>query len=84
MRTRENVESCRHVYVAWSWQSLRHNVRQQSRRLEILKLDFAALDLITDVVILYVDVFCAAVVDRILLHLDARLVVFTDYELDPF
>ena len=45
---------------------------------------FTALDLITDVMVLDVDVLGAAMFHRILRHLDARLVVFTDDEVRSF
>lgn len=40
---------------------------------------FTALDLITGVMILNINMFGAAVIDRVLRHLDARLV--TDHEI---
>ena len=64
--------------------SLGHDIRQHQSRFAVLELDLTTLDFITDVVILDVDVLGAAVVDRILRHLDARLIVFTDHELRSF
>ena len=80
IRTRTNAESRRQFLVTWSVKSLRHDVRQHHRSLAILNLDFTALDLITNVVVLDVDVLGASMVDRVLGHLDAGLVVFIDHE----
>ena len=84
MRTCTDTERRRQVPMARSVKSLRHDVRQHHCRLAVFKLNFAALHFITNVVVLDVDVFGAAVVDRILRHLDARLVVFMDHELGSY
>ena len=47
-------------------------------------LHFTALDLITDVMVLDVDMLSAAVIDRILCHLDAWLVTLLNHELKSF
>ena len=47
-------------------------------------LHFTALDLITDVMVLDVDMLSAAVIDRILCHLDAWLVILLNHELKSF
>ena len=71
MRTRINAESRRQFPVAWSWQCLRQNVREHDGSLAILKHHFATLDLITDVMVLDVDVLRSTMIDGILRHLDA-------------
>ena len=64
--------------------SLCHDVCQHHRSLAVLELNFTALDLITDVMVLDVDMLGAAMVNGVLRHLDARLIVFTDHELGSF
>ena len=64
MRTRKYAECRRHLLVTRSMKSFRHDVYQHHRSLTVLELDLAALDLITDVMILDVNVLCAAVVGQ--------------------
>ena len=45
---------------------------------------FTALDLITDVMVLDVEMLSAAVIDRSLCHLDAWLVILLNHELKSF
>ena len=71
MRTRVYAECCRQVLVTRSRQSLGHDVCQHCRRLTLLQLDIATLHLITDVVVLDVDVLRTSMVDGVLCHLDA-------------
>ena len=54
-----------------SRKSLGHDVRHRQGSLAILELRFTALDLIMDVMVLDVDMLIAAVIDRIICHLDA-------------
>ena len=84
MRTRKYAECRRQILVTRSVKPLRHDVRQHHSRLAVLKLDFTTLDFIADVMVLDVDMLGAAMVYRILRHLDARLIVFTDKELRSF
>ncbi len=46
----------------------------------MLNLHFTTLEFITDVMVLDVDVFCTTMVDGILRHLDAGLVVFENLQ----
>ena len=66
--------------MTMSQKSLGHDVRHHHGSLAILELHFTALDLITDVMVLDVNVLGTSMIHRILRHLDARLVVFTDDE----
>ena len=79
-----NAKSRRQVLVTWSVKSLRHDVRQHRRSLAIFELHFTALDLITNVVVLDVNVLGTTMVHRILRLLDTRLVVFKDDKLWSF
>ena len=83
MRARMKTERRSHFLVARSGQSFRHYVCQHLRRLTVFKVHFATLDFVTNVMVLDVDVLCTAVVDRILSHLDARLIVFKDLSSGP-
>lgn len=62
----------------------RHDVRQDCRSLEVLDLHLITLDLITDVMILDVDMFGVAVIDRVLRYLDPQLIVLTNHKLGSF
>ena len=64
--------------MAGTGESLRHQVGQHSVCGLILDLYQSALDFITDVVVLDVDVLGTTMVDWVLGHLDAGLVVFED------
>ena len=61
---------------------LRQDIREHDGSLAVLQLDFAALDFVTDVVIIDVDMFRTAMVDGVLRHLDAGLVVLAGMRLD--
>ena len=79
-----NAKSRRQVPVTWSGKSFGHDVRQHHRCLAILELYFTALDLITDVMILDVDVLGTSMIYGVLRHLDARLVVLEDDKLRSY
>ena len=80
MRTRMDPKRSCQVLVTWSREWLRQDVREHDGSLAVLQLDFAALDFITDVMVLDVDVLGSTVVHRVLRHLDARLVVFENLQ----
>ena len=61
-------------------QSLGHDVCQHRSCFAVLELDFTSLDLITDVMVLDVDMLRSTMVHRILRHLDTRLIVFDNDE----
>ena len=80
MRTRINSECSRQILVTRSRKCLRQDVRKHDGSLTILKLHFTTLDFITDVMALDVNVICTTMVDGILRHLDAGLVVFENLQ----
>ena len=71
MQTRVDAKSRRQFLVTWSVKCLGQDVREHDGSLTVFQIDFAALDFITDVVVLDVDVFFSTMVHRVLCHLDA-------------
>ena len=66
IRTRTDAESRRQVLVTRSRKSLGHDVHHHQGSLAILELYLTTLDLITDVMVLDVEMLSAAMIDRIL------------------
>ncbi len=69
MQTRADAKRLCHLLVTRSVKSLGHDFCYHHRSLTVLELDLAALDLMTDVMVLDVDVLGTAMVDRIIVIL---------------
>ena len=81
MRTCVNTDTCRQSFVTGPWKSL--GAPKHPRRLAISDLYFTALDLITDVMVLDVDIRGPAIIHGILRHLNTLLIVIRDDKFWP-
>lgn len=76
MQTRTDAKGRGQIFVARSRQSLSNDVGQHQHSLTVLQLDFIA-----NVMVFDVNMLGTSMINRILRHLDARLVVFHDLEI---